>query len=116
MKASVKFGDLKGTSAADLSDHEDLEAVLQRLSVNTDQYEPVGASFYFGYSDNFSGYIIARDNSKSSDNEPYLVQINLGFDRDEFFDMFKRLNVVFESRFEDFEKVDVRDTIHLNDK
>lgn len=115
MKASVQYGDFKGTSAADISDHEDLEAVLQRLNVDTDQYEPVGASFYFGYSDFFSGYIIARDNTKSTEKEPYLVQIDLGFDRDEFFDMFKRLDVVFESRFEDFVNVDVKDTIHLDE-
>lgn len=114
MKASVQYGDFNGTSAADISDHENLEEVLKRLNIDTDQYKPVGARFYFGYSDFFSGHIIARDNSRSTENEPYLVQFELGFDRDEFFDMFKRLDVVFESRFEDFRNFEVNDTIHLN--
>ena len=42
MKASVQYGDFKGTSAADISDHEDLEAVAEWFGVDTSRYKPVG--------------------------------------------------------------------------
>lgn len=115
MKASVQYCDFKGTSAADISDHENLEKILNRIGIDTDKYEPIGAKFYFGYSDFFSGQIIALDKSKSSENEPYAVEIELGFNRDEFFDMFKRLNVVLVSRFSKHDEFSIKDTIHLDE-
>jgi hypothetical protein len=115
MKASVQYGDFKGTSAADISDHENLESVLNRLDVDTNQYEAVGASFYSGTNNFFVGYIIVLDKNRSSDDNPYLVKIDTGFDKDQFFEMFKRLDVVLESRFKNYDGVDVKDTIHLEE-
>ncbi len=115
MKASVQYGDFKGTSAADISDHENLEAVLGRLGVDTARYKPVGVRFYSGYKDFFSGSIIALDQNQSSDKEPYLIEINLQFSRDDFFDMFKRLDVVLLSRFTEYDDAELKDTIHLGE-
>ncbi len=115
MKASVQYGDFKGTSAADISDHVNLEKVINRLGIDTDKYEPIGAKFFFGYSDIFSGQIIALDRSKSSENEPYIVEIELGFNRDEFFDLFKRLNVVLISRLSKHDEFSIKETIHFDE-
>lgn len=115
MKASVQYGDFKGTSAADISDHESLEAVLDRLGADTARYKPVGARFYSGYEDFFSGSIIALDQNQSSEGEPYLVEINLEFSKDDFFEMFKRMDVVLLSRFTEYGDVEARDTINLSE-
>ena len=116
MKASVQYGDFKGTSAADISDHESLEEVAERIGIDLSRYEPVGVNFYFGYSDFFSASFIARDKEKSTDDDPYMVKINHDLSRDEFFDMFKRLDVVLYSRFTDHDEGEVRDTVNLEDQ
>jgi hypothetical protein len=116
MKASVQYGDFKGTSAADISDHEDLEAAARRFGIDTSRYEPLGVRFYSGYKDFFSGSILALDRSQSTESEPYIVEIILDVSRDEFFDMFKRFDVVLLRRFTDYSESEVKDTIHLEDR
>lgn len=116
MKASVQYGDYKGTAAADISDHESLEAAAERFGIDTSRFDPIGVSFYSGYEDFFSGSILALDKNNSAENDPYIVQIGFDVSREEFFGMFKRFNVVLESRFTDYEDVDVRDSIRLEDE
>lgn len=62
MKASVQYNDFIGTSAADISDHTNLNEFLASRGVDTDRYNAIGASFYVGYSDFFSASIICIDN------------------------------------------------------
>jgi hypothetical protein len=115
MKASAQYNDFKGTSAADISDHEKLEGVLDRLGVDTSRYKAVGARFFSGTNGFFSGSILAEDQQKSSDGESHVVEISVELDRAAFFDMFKRLDVVLVSRFASLENVDVRNTINLDE-
>ncbi len=101
MKADVQYNDFIGTSAADISDHTDLNKFLALRGVDTDQYDSIGASFYAGYSDFFSASIICIDKQKSTDEKPYLVSFSFEdeFDKEEFFDLFKRFNVVISTKY-----------------
>jgi hypothetical protein len=48
MKASTQYNDFIGTSAADISDHSDLNEYLSSRGVDIDRYIAIGASFYAG--------------------------------------------------------------------
>ena len=45
MKASTQYNDFVGTTAADISDHSNLTDFLNGRGVDTERYEPIGASF-----------------------------------------------------------------------
>lgn len=115
MKASVQYGDFKGTSAADISDHESLEAAAKRIGIDTSRYKPIGISFYSGYSTFFSAQVLALDLNRSSEDEPYIVEIRTELSREDFFRMFKRLNVVMLTRFANYEGSEVNDSLTLED-
>lgn len=66
MKASVQYNDFIGTSAADISDHTDLNKFLSSRGVDTDRYDAIGASFYVCYSDFFSASVICIDQEQST--------------------------------------------------
>ena len=101
MKADVNYNDFIGTSAADISDHTDLNKFLHSRGVDTDRYDSIGASFYARLSDFFSASIICVDKHLTTDEKPYLVSISFEdeFDKDEFFDLFKRFNVVISTKY-----------------
>lgn len=104
MKADTQYNDFIGTSAADISDHNDLKKFLKSKGVDTNRYEPIGANFYTGYDDFFTASIICRDVEQSTDDKPYVVDLSLaqGIERDEFFKLFKRLSVVFTLKHGDY--------------
>lgn len=104
MKADVSYNDFRGTSAADISDHTDLNEFLRSRGVDTDRYQAIGASFYAGYEDFFSASILCLDKEKSTPQKPHTVK--LGFEKDikrkEFFGLFKRMSVVLLLDGEDY--------------
>ena len=113
MKASVQYGDFKGTSAADISDHENLEAAAERIGIDTTRYKPIGVSFYSGYENFFSCSVLVLDQTKSTEAEPHIMEISTELSRDDFFAMFKRFKVVLLRRFTNYKEAEVKDVIHL---
>lgn len=118
MKADVQYNDFIGTSAADISDHTDLNKFLAAKGVDTVRYDSIGASFYAGYSDYFSASIICIDKQKSTGEKPYLVAISFEdeLDKDEFFDLFKRFNVVISTKYGGHQDQKIDEEIMIDSK
>jgi hypothetical protein len=118
MKADVQYNDFIGTSAADISDHTNLNKFLASRGVDTDRFDSIGASFYAGYSDFFSATIICIDKQKSTEANPYLVSISFEdkFDKDEFFDLFKRFNVVISTKYGEHQDRKIDEEIIIDDR
>jgi hypothetical protein len=118
MKAKVQYNDFIGTSAADISDHTSLDDFLNERGVDTNRYNAIGADFYSGYSDYFSGSIICVDKKLSTNEKKYLVSI--GFEnelsKDEFFDLFKRFNVTILQRFGGYENLEIDKELTFDDR
>jgi len=118
MKASVQYNDFKGTAAADISDFSNLNDFLKSRGVDTERYNAIGADFYAGYSDFFSASIICVDNERSTEEKKYIV--NIGFEReltkDEFFDLFKRFNVIISQRFGGYENMEIDEEFTFDDR
>jgi hypothetical protein len=117
MKADVQYNDFIGTSAADISDHTDLDKLLSSRGIDIDRYESIGASFYSSYSDFFSASIICIDKQKSTSNKSFIVKIRLNdeFDKDEFFDLFKRFNVVITTKYGGYQDQAIDDEITIDE-
>ena len=105
MKANVQYNDFKGSAAADIADHWNLEDFLKSKGFDTERFRPIGANFYSGYSSFFSASIICVDKKKSTEEKEHLTSIGLNNEltRDEFFDLFKRFNVIITNRNEGYE-------------
>lgn len=118
MKADVQYNDFTGTSAADISDHTNLNKFLASRGVDTDRYYSIGASFYAGYSYFFSASIICIDKQKSTNEKPYIVSISFEdeFAKDEFFDLFKRLNVVISTNYVRYQDQVIDEEIMIDDR
>lgn len=118
MKASVQYNDFIGTSAADISDHENLNQFLSSRGVDINRYDSIGASFYAGYSDSFYASIICIDKQKSTNEKPYIVSISFEdeFDKDEFFDLFKRFNVMISTKHYSYQNNDIDEEIMVDDR
>lgn len=118
MKASTQYNDFIGTAAADISDHTDLKKFLSSRGVDTDRYNPIGASFYHGNSDFFSGSIVCVDNEKSTEDKPYIVDISFEdeFSHEEFFNLFKRFDVVVSTKHGGHQDKDIDEEITFDDR
>lgn len=65
MKANTQYNDYVGTCAADESDFQTLKEYLTSLGVDTNRFQPIGATFYVGnVSDFISFSIICTDSEK----------------------------------------------------
>lgn len=100
MKANTSYNDFMGTAAADISDHINLKEFLISKGVDIERYDPIGANFYHGSADFFSGSIICIDLQKSTNTIPYIVQLSFEseFTRDDFFNFFKSFNIIVTKR------------------
>lgn len=118
MKASVQYNDLLGTAAADKSDYVWLDSVLIERGVDTERYEAVGASFYAGYSDYFSASIICVDKQKSTEQKEHIVSISFEneFTKEQFFDLFKRFEVIVTKRFGNYENLEIDEEMTFDDR
>lgn len=117
MKASVQYNDFVGTSASDISDHTNLTEFLISRNVDTDRFEAIGASFYSGY-DDFSASIICVDKEKSTDEKKHIVEISFekDFGKEEFFNLFKRFNVIITKKFDGFQNNEIDEEISIDDR
>ena len=118
MKASVQYNDFIGTSAADISDHTNLNEFLAIRGVDTNRYDAIGASFYAGYSDFFSASIICIDKEQSTEEKKHIVKIGFEaeFDKDEFFDLFKRFDVVISKKYDGYQEQEIDEEITVDDR
>lgn len=109
MKANVQHHDFFGSAAADISDHTDLQKFLESRGVDTTRFKAVGAGFYNGYEASFSGFIICKDNQKSTEDRDQLIRLNFEKEitRDEFFSLFKRFEVLITSKHGSYEIAEV---------
>lgn len=110
MKASVQYNDFRGSAAADISDHTNLEEYLKSKKVDTNRFNPIGASFYHGYSNIFTMSIICIDRHYTTD-KPYIV--SLSFDQKisetEFFELFKRFHVIVTTRLGSYDNLSIQE-------
>lgn len=118
MKATVQYNDFIGTAAADISDHTDLNKFLAFRGVDTDRYEAIGASFYSGYCDFFSASITCIDKQKSTEQAIFITKISFKdeFDREEFFDLFKRFNVVISKKHRNYNELEIKEEIKFDNR
>ncbi len=114
MNASVKYNDFQGTVSADISDGNRLNEYLIGKGVDIKKYDAIGASFYANYNDSFKVSFMCIDNEKSNETKKHITQICFEedeFSKDEFFEMFKRLNVLITQKYGDFENMDIDESI-----
>ena len=119
MKATVQYDDFIGTSAADISDHTNLSLFLKaEIGEEATRFDPIGASFYSGYSDYFSLSIVCIDRTKSSANSPHIVEISFAkdFTCSEFFDLFKRFNVIITKKHGGYQEYEISERLTLGDE
>lgn len=117
MKADVQYNDFVGTAAADISDHTDLNKYLESKGVDINRYNSIGVRFYSSYNFSFSASIICIDKKKSTAEKQHIVLVSFekNIDRDDFFDLFKRFNVVITSQFGDYENKEIDERITIEE-
>lgn len=118
MKATTQYTDFKGTAAADISDHYDLEAFLKDRGVDTDRYQAIGVEFYHGEGDFFSATIICVDKENSTDENPYISNLSFenGITSEDFFGLFKRFEVVLTKKYGGYEEYEINESIIIDDR
>lgn len=118
MKADTQYNDFIGTSAADISDHTNLNKFLESRGVDTSRYDSIGARFYASYNNSFSASIICIDQRKTTDKKPYIVSISFEdkLDKNEFFDLFKRFNVVISTNYDEYRNREIDERIIVDDR
>ena len=64
MKVSKQYNDFIGKAVADISEHSNLMTYLNSRGVDTQRFEPIGASFYHSYANllAFISYALTADN------------------------------------------------------
>lgn len=109
MKANIQHHGFSGSATADISEHTDLQNFLKSRGVDTTRFEAVGAGFYGGYEDVFSGFIICKDNQKSTEDRDQIIRLNFEKEitKEEFFSLFKRFEVLLTSKQGGYEIAEV---------
>ena len=104
MKASVQYNDFIGTAAADISDYTGLSQFIASRNVDTEKYDAIGVELHANYGDSFSASFICVDKEQSTNEKKPLVKIRFeaAISKEEFFDLFKRFNVVLTSGHKSF--------------
>ena len=82
------------------------------------RYDPVGVSFYSGYAHSFHASIICIDRNRSSGDIPFLVNISFegDFDKTEFFNLFKRFNVIVTFKIPGYNQFEIEEEIMFDDR
>ena len=117
MKATTKYNDLIGTSAADISDNISFKDFLASRNVDTDRFEAIGAKFFSGYNNYFSVYIICIDKAKSTEKNKHIVELTFeeNFGLNEFFNLFKRFEVVVSQKFSNYQEEKIEESIRIRE-
>lgn len=110
--ASVQYGDLKGGVSIDEGDLKGLHDFASDNGITTEQYFPIGMSFYIGENRFVSTTVITVDvvannipgdyeNIKyfiEQNNRVPVVKFDIDKDINEFFKYTKRVNILFERK------------------
>lgn len=116
MKASVQYNDYLGTAAADGADWIMLNEYLKQKGVDTSRYEAVGAEFFHGVGC-FWASIICIDKESDTPNKAVKISFEKGLTEDEFFNLFKRFNVVITKKYGDYQDWEIEDNpIMIDDR
>ena len=95
MKADVQYNDYVGTSAADISDYQNLDDILKEWGVNTERFYPVGISFFAGDAGSCYLNILCEDKER---NDGKIVKIRYakepGYSVQDVMQLFKRFEVI----------------------
>lgn len=120
MKPNVKYVDLIGSAAADISDlstnNNELQELLSYFKIDEERFEVIGVSIN-GTTD-LSCYLICLDKVKTTISKKHIVEIPVMAtdDEDILSLLFKRLSIVLLDRtkvqYKDFE---IDETIKFND-
>lgn len=115
MEAKTQYNDYLGTAAADIADGYDLNDFLKSRGVDIERYEAIGAKFYHGYAEFFSASILCIDKESI---ERKIVSLNFEekFNHEQFFNLFKRFDVMVIKKTGDYEKFDIDDYITIDDR
>lgn len=115
MKANTLYNDFIGTSAADISDHMNLNEFLEKQGVDLNCFEAIGATFITGINNSFTASILCIDKEKSTSNEKFITKIgfNKGFNNEDFFNLFKRFEVVITSKTGNYNNIEINEDIIL---
>lgn len=118
MKANVQYNDYVGSSAADISDNKTLNMFLESRGVCTDRYDAIGTKFYTCYNDFFYATIICKYKKLSTKHKKYIVSINFENEikKNEFFDLFKRLNVILLKGFGGYDFLEIDKEISFSNQ
>lgn len=75
-------------------------------------------SFYSGGNYNFNAPIICIDIRYATEEDPYIVDMSFegDFNKDEFFNLFKRLKVIVTSKSRAFDECEIYEEIILDDR
>jgi hypothetical protein len=111
MKANTQYNDFIGTSAADISDHAYLSNYLEKQGVDIEEYKPIGFSFYTSYNNFFSYSIIC--NWK---NEIVSLSFEEELTKDDFFNLFKRFNVICLRKHCDFHNKEITKEVTIDNR
>lgn len=116
MKAEVQYNDFIGTAAADMSDWIKLDDYLTKKGIDTKRYEPIGAKFFRSES-YFSASIICNDKQSEIPNKAVQISFEKGLDQEEFFNLFKRFDVIVTKQFGNYQDWELdEDTIMIDDR
>ena len=116
MKADTQYNDYLGTSAADISDHQNFKTFLQAKGIDTERFEPIGSSFFSSYDDYFFVHFICVDREKSTKDDPHIVQIAFeqAITREVYFNLFKRYHVIAVQNY--FANREIKESIMIDDR
>lgn len=106
MKASVQYGDFKGTAAADVSDllatygGNDFSSVSKYLNLDEERFKLIGVSI-FGTGE-FGLELICVDKNKSTTENECIIKLfyNVENKKEILSILFKRLRIVLYERFD----------------
>lgn len=106
MDITVVYDDLIGKAVADISDHSNLNEVIDKFGVDLERYKAIGMSFYSGYR-NCSCSIICIDIIKSTKEKKHICQFKLGrtMSYEDVFILFKRFRVVLLDKNHSVEEI-----------
>lgn len=114
IKATVQYNDFVGTSAADASDFIQLEDYLMKKGLDVEKFRPIGVECYLGEAGYFHPRFICEDKETK---EIKTFGFEKEISRDEFFNLFKRFDVILTRKYEDIEGREMDDsTIMIDDR
>lgn len=113
IKASTQYDDFVGTAAADISDSIHLEDYLSANGVDTEKYQVIGIEFYANYAEFISVRFICEEKESQ---EIKTIGFEKNITKDDFFNLFKRFNVIVTKKHIDIDGREMDNTIMIDNR